>query len=182
VSRLVGASEGLAKHWIELNEMQRLVNKTLYDVVTHSPEETLAFGRSLAASLRPPCVALFEGDLGSGKTTLIKGIVAGLGAAREEEVTSPSFTLVHEYANRSTSAAMGQGTRVYHVDLYRVESAKELESLGLDEMFSAGSTVMIEWGDKLPEAPPAPIVRIRMEALQENDRRIVVEQENQIRA
>ncbi len=160
--------------------METLVNKTLYDIVTHSPEETLAFGRNLAASLQPPCVALFEGDLGSGKTTLIKGIVAGLGAAREEEVTSPSFTLVHEYANRSTSAAAGQGIRVYHVDLYRVESARELESLGLDEMFNPWSTVMIEWGDKLPETPPPPLVRIRMEALQENDRRIVVEQENQI--
>ena len=178
MSRLVGASEGLAKHWIKLNEMHRTVNKTLYDIVTHSPEETLAFGRSLAASLRPPCVALFEGDLGSGKTTLIKGIVAGLGAAREEEVTSPSFTLVHEYGKGSARSTPGQGTRVYHVDLYRVESARELESLGLDEMFNPWSTVMIEWGDKLPEIPPAPVVRIRMEALQESDRRIVVETEN----
>ena len=89
----------------------------LFDIVTHSPEETLAFGRRLAADLRPPCRVLLQGELGSGKTTLVKGIVLGLGVARPDEVTSPSFTLVHEY---------GDDNKVYHVDLYRVEHAQDL--------------------------------------------------------
>jgi tRNA threonylcarbamoyladenosine biosynthesis protein TsaE len=146
--------------------------------VTHSPEETLGFGRNLAAVLRPPCAVLLEGDLGSGKTTLTKGIVAGLGAAREEDVTSPSFTLVHEYT--STAAAPGKGIRVYHVDLYRIEGRREIESLGLDELFDARSTVIIEWGDKLPDQPPVPVFRIRLQALaeSESDRNIVVEKQN----
>ena len=80
--------------------------------MTHSPEETIVFGRDLAMELQPPCLVLIEGELGSGKTTLVKGLVAGLGAGREEEVTSPSFTLVHEY---------GGAPKVYHVDLYRVD-------------------------------------------------------------
>jgi tRNA threonylcarbamoyladenosine biosynthesis protein TsaE len=148
----------------------------LYDLVTHSPEETLAFGRSLAPILQPPCAVLLEGDLGSGKTTLTKGIVAGLGAAPEEDVTSPSFTLVHEYTN---SVAERPGIRVYHVDLYRIERYCEIESLGLDELFNALSTVIIEWGDKLPDKPPVPLFRIRLEALPESerDRNIVVEKE-----
>src|SRR5208282_1890944 len=78
--------------------------------VTHSPEETVLFGRELAVHLQPPCLVLLEGDLGAGKTTLVKGIVAGLGAASEDEVTSPSFTLVHEY---------GSVGKVFHADLYR---------------------------------------------------------------
>ena len=95
------------------------------EVETRSPEETIAFGRDLAKELQPPCLVLIEGELGSGKTTLVKGLVAGLGAGREEEVTSPSFTLVHEY---------GGAHKVYHVDLYRVETEAELATLGLEEL------------------------------------------------
>ncbi|MGH9327811.1 MAG: tRNA (adenosine(37)-N6)-threonylcarbamoyltransferase complex ATPase subunit type 1 TsaE [Terriglobia bacterium] len=152
-----------------------LVSQLLYDVTTHSADETIAFGQKLAKVLEPPCAVLLEGDLGSGKTTLTKGIVAGLGVAREEEVTSPSFTLVHEYGDRSGST--GQGIRVYHADLYRIEGWREIESLGLDELFGPQSTVLIEWGDKLPELPPGPKVRIRFEALGEDERRILVEKE-----
>lgn len=159
--------------------------KTLYNIVTHSPEETLAFGRELAAELCPPCVALLEGDLGSGKTTLTKGVVAGLGVASEDEVTSPSFTLVHEYGparnppslsnHPEKLAVRGNGTKVYHVDLYRVETPQEAESLGLEELFNPWSTVMIEWGDKLQEPPPGPVLRIRLEVTGEGERRIIVE-------
>lgn len=152
--------------------------KTLYDIVTHSPEETVDFGRKLASELRPPCVALLDGDLGSGKTTLTKGVVAGLGVALEEEVTSPSFTLVHEYGDvTGSSGGPERPVRVYHVDLYRVEGAREAESLGLDELYGPHSTVMIEWGDKLAERPPGPLVRIRMDVVAEDQRRIVVEKE-----
>lgn len=146
---------------------------TLYDVVTRSPEETIAFGRKLAADLRPPVLVLLEGDLGSGKTTLTKGVAAGLGAAREEEVTSPTFTLVHEYRAPEQGAPV-----VYHVDLYRVEGARETESLGLEDLFSPASTVMIEWGGKLAELPPEPVIRIRLEAAGEDERHIVVEKLN----
>jgi len=140
--------------------------KTIAKVVTHSPEETVAFGRDLARELQPPCLALLEGELGTGKTTLVKGIVAGLGAAREEDVTSPSFTLVHEY---------GSAAKVYHVDLYRVEDARELATLGLEDLEGQDATVLVEWGEKLRGTMAAPCLRVRMEHLGSDDRRIVVE-------
>ena len=145
------------------------VNQVL-DVVTHSAEETLAFGRELARELRPPCLVLLEGELGSGKTTLAKGIVAGLGAAREEEVTSPSFTLVHEY---------GRDPKVYHLDLYRVESARELATLGLEDLWAQDAIVIIEWGEKLWDNPRAPRVRIQLEHLTSDERRITVVRRNE---
>jgi len=141
--------------------------KTL-EVVTHSPEETLALGRALARELQPPCLVLLEGELGSGKTTLTKGIVAGLGAAREDEVTSPSFTLVHEY---------GSAPKVYHVDLYRVEGARDLETLGLDDLWNQQATVIVEWGEKLGASPLAPRVRIQLEYVAGENRRITVERD-----
>jgi tRNA threonylcarbamoyladenosine biosynthesis protein TsaE len=168
--------------------------KTLVEVVTHSPEETVAFGRELAEELRPPCLALLEGELGSGKTTLVKGIVAGLGAAREEDVTSPSFTLVHEYglpvrssrpsgiaapspAEREREAQAGAAGKVFHVDLYRIEDARELATLGLEDLAGQDITVLVEWGEKLAGSVPFPPggIRIRMEHLGSEDRRITVE-------
>jgi tRNA threonylcarbamoyladenosine biosynthesis protein TsaE len=135
-------------------------------IVTHSPEETMALGRELAAGLRPPCLVLLQGELGSGKTTLAKGIVAGLGAAREEEVTSPSFTLVHEY---------GRGRKVFHVDLYRIENSRELATLGLEELWSEDAIVIVEWGEKLWDNAPAPRIVIQMEYTSSAERRITVE-------
>jgi tRNA threonylcarbamoyladenosine biosynthesis protein TsaE len=159
--------------------------KTLAEVITHSPEETVAFGRELAKELRPPCLALLEGELGSGKTTLVKGIVAGLGAGREEDVTSPSFTLVHEYglpalvrqaADAEPAQAVSAG-KVYHVDLYRIEDARELATLGLEDLAGQDATVLVEWGEKLAGSGPVPPggIRIRMEHLGSEDRRITVE-------
>jgi tRNA threonylcarbamoyladenosine biosynthesis protein TsaE len=134
---------------------------------TRSPEETVALGRELGREFGPPCLVLLEGELGSGKTTLVKGIVAGLGAAPEEEVHSPSFTLVHEY---------GRDRKVYHVDLYRIEGgARELETLGLEDLVEQNATVLIEWGEKLDALGLAPQVRIRLEHLGGDHRRITVE-------
>ena len=155
--------------------MTPLAKETLYDIVTRSAEETIAFGRRLANVLQPPCIALLEGDLGSGKTTLTKGIVEGLGAATQDEVTSPSFTLVHEYGGGlATRPGIPSRPRVVHVDLYRIEDPREIGSLGLDEVFSSESTVLIEWGERLPQLPAGRLLRIRMEAVAESGRRIVV--------
>jgi tRNA threonylcarbamoyladenosine biosynthesis protein TsaE len=100
---------------------------------THSAEETIAFGRSLAAELTPPSLVLLRGDLGAGKTTLVKGIAEGFGAASADDVTSPTFTLVHEY--RGARAAL------FHIDLYRIETERELETLGLDDLIDRQHSV-----------------------------------------
>ncbi|MGC2021472.1 MAG: tRNA (adenosine(37)-N6)-threonylcarbamoyltransferase complex ATPase subunit type 1 TsaE, partial [Candidatus Sulfotelmatobacter sp.] len=110
------------------------------EITTRSAEETIAFGRTLTEMLAPPKLVLLRGDLGAGKTTLVKGIAAGFGAAEEEDVTSPTFTLVHEY--RSPRA------NLYHIDLYRVDTQRELETLGLDDLRAEGSVLLIEWGEK----------------------------------
>ena len=133
--------------------------------VTHSPEQTLATGRQLASEFHPPCLVILEGELGSGKTTLAKGIVAGLGAAREEAVSSPTFTLVHEYGNAN---------KVYHVDLYRIEDAGDLATLGLEEIMNEKAVVLVEWGERFSKIFPAPDFHIKLEHLGLEDRRITV--------
>jgi tRNA threonylcarbamoyladenosine biosynthesis protein TsaE len=112
------------------------------ETTTHSPEETIAFGRSLAEFLSPPKLVLLRGDLGAGKTTLVKGIAAGFGAAKEDDVTSPTFTLIHEYR--------GPRANLFHIDLYRIETQRELETLGLDDLRAENSILLIEWGEKFP--------------------------------
>src|ERR1700731_4124298 len=112
------------------------------EITTQSAEETVAFGQTLAAFLPPPKVVLLRGDLGAGKTTLVKGIAAAFEAAAEEDVTSPTFTLVHEYR--------GPRANVYHIDLYRIDTRRELETLGLDDLRSESSILLIEWGEKFP--------------------------------
>ena len=104
---------------------------------THSAEETMQAGREMAAMLAAPKLLILRGDLGAGKTTLVKGIAAGLGAAKEPDVTSPTFTLVHEYESS-----------LYHLDLYRLEKEGELHTLGIDEMQRGDALVLIEWGEK----------------------------------
>lgn len=141
-------------------------SRILLKRVTHSPEETVNFGRELAKNFPASTTVLLEGELGSGKTTLVKGIVACLAGISEEEVTSPSFTLVHEY---------GRENKVYHVDLYRIEGRGELPSLGLDDLEAEGATVLIEWGEKFGGEFPEPCFRIRMEHLGDDERQIVVE-------
>jgi tRNA threonylcarbamoyladenosine biosynthesis protein TsaE len=141
--------------------------------ITRSPEETIELGRRLAKQLVPPVLVLLLGELGAGKTTLTKGIVAGLGAASEEEVTSPTFTLIHEYG------AGGNAPRVYHVDLYRIENVRELETLGLDDLLAERAVVIVEWGEKLGPAlrqfaPGRSVVEIHFEAPSDTERRIEV--------
>ena len=135
-------------------------------IITHSVEETIAFGQTLAAELTPPLLILLRGDLGAGKTTLVKGIAEGFGAASADDVTSPTFTLVHEY--RGARAAL------YHIDLYRVDTERELETLGLDDLAGPESILLIEWGEKFPRFVRERDVEIALERVAENERRIQV--------
>src|SRR5450755_506601 len=124
---------------------------------THSAEETIAFGRSLAAELSPPLVVLLHGDLGAGKTTLVKGIAEGFEAARAEDATSPTFTLVHEYR--------GPHTTLYHIDLYRIDTERDLETLALDDLIAPNTILLVEWGEKFPRLLRDQNVEISLERL-----------------
>ncbi|HZS99414.1 MAG TPA: tRNA (adenosine(37)-N6)-threonylcarbamoyltransferase complex ATPase subunit type 1 TsaE [Terriglobales bacterium] len=139
---------------------------TTREVITHSAEETTAFGRTLTGLLAPPKLVLLRGDLGAGKTTLIKGIAAAFEAASEEDVTSPTFTLVHEY--RSPRA------NLFHIDLYRIDTPRELDTLGLDDLVSEKSILLIEWGEKFSRFVRDRDIEIAIERLGDNDRKIVV--------
>jgi tRNA threonylcarbamoyladenosine biosynthesis protein TsaE len=133
------------------------------EVISSSAEETMEIGRQLAKRLRPPVLVLLSGDLGSGKTTISKGIISGLGIAREEEVTSPTFTLVHVFRKQFT---------VYHVDLYRVEGFHDLESLGLEDAFAEPAIVIIEWAERFAMRTDWPQVTIHLEHAEADKRRI----------
>jgi tRNA threonylcarbamoyladenosine biosynthesis protein TsaE len=132
---------------------------------TSTEAETVALGARLAAEL-PRGVVLLVGNLGAGKTTLAKGIASGVGAASPDDVSSPTFTLIHEY---------GHGL-VYHVDLYRLEEAREVASLGLDDLIDSGALVLIEWGERFPELFPPPRTEIHLRALPDDSREIEVRQ------
>ena len=136
------------------------------DFTTNSPEETIALGRELASLLTPPKVVVLTGDLGAGKTTLVKGIAQGFHAASEENVTSPTFTLIHEYR--------GPLVTIYHIDLYRIDTPRELETLGLDDLMTDNSVLLIEWGEKFTRFQRERDVEIALERVSENKRRIAV--------
>ena len=141
--------------------------KLLQEITTQSADETVAFGRTLAELLMPPKLVLLRGDLGAGKTTLVKGIAAAFEAAAEEDVTSPTFTLVHEYR--------GPRATLYHIDLYRVDTPRELETLALDDLRSESSLLLIEWGEKFPRLLRERDVEISLEREGESRRRIKLE-------
>lgn len=131
---------------------------------TASEEETIALGQQLARELPSRAVVLLIGNLGAGKTTLAKGIVQGLGAVKAEEVSSPTFTLIHEYS-----------PRVYHIDLYRLDEPREVASLGLDEIFEREAVVLLEWGERFPQLLPRERIEIRLERTGDDTRVITVE-------
>ena len=134
------------------------------EFITKSPEETIALGRKLAEMLAPPKLVLLRGNLGAGKTTLVKGIAQGFQAASEEDVTSPTFTLVHEYR--------GPSATLYHIDLYRVDTPRELETLGLDDLMCEKCVLLIEWGEKFARFEGERDVEIALESIAESERRI----------
>ncbi len=131
---------------------------------TRSEEETIALGRELAREL-PSGAVLLIGNLGAGKTTLAKGIVEGRNAATANDVSSPTFTLIHQYGGENP---------VYHVDLYRLDEVREVEKLGLDDLFASGALVLLEWAERFPSLLPRDRTEIRLRALPDESREISV--------
>lgn len=134
------------------------------EILTHSAEETIEQGRQLGLRLKPPALILLSGELGAGKTTFTKGLAAGLGAALEDEVTSPTFTLIHKYDRGPLPA--------YHIDLYRIADARDLSTLGVEDIFGETAVVIVEWPEKLELSLDWPVLRIHLEHVDENTRRI----------
>ncbi len=116
----------------------------VHEFITQSGADTVGVGRKLARLLKPPQLLVLRGDLGTGKTTLVKGIAQALDAAEPDEVTSPTFTLLHEY----DGVQDGRPVKLFHLDVYRLEGERQLETLGLDELLTPDALVLVEWGEK----------------------------------
>ena len=135
---------------------------------TRSVAGTLNIAKRVAEILLPtPRLVILRGDLGAGKTTLVKGIAATLGAADPEEVTSPTFTLVHEYC--------GPKVKIYHLDLYRLETERELATLSIDEMIAdPAALVLVEWGEKFPSVLTLATGEVAIENLGGDERLLII--------
>jgi len=133
---------------------------------SHSSEETTQLGRTLAAELKTGSLVLLRGDLGAGKTTLVKGIAEAFRAAEAEAVTSPTFTLIHEYR--------GPEVTLYHIDLYRIDTQRELDTLALDDLMEPNTILLIEWGEKFERFQKERDVEIAIENLGGDERQIRV--------
>lgn len=132
---------------------------------TRTEDETIDLGAKLAAAWPRPCVVLLIGNLGAGKTTLAKGIAEGLAAARAEDVSSPTFPLIHEY---------GSSGALVHIDLYRLDTLEEVATLGLDDIFARTAVVLLEWAERFPSILPPDRIEVRIEALSDDTRQIEV--------
>ena len=135
-------------------------------IETRSEEETIALGEEIGRALPRPAVVLLIGELGAGKTTIAKGIVKGLGAAAPEDVSSPTFTLIHEF---------GEQAKVYHIDLYRIERPSEVIALGLDDLLNENAILLVEWGERFPALWPPERVEIRLAWKDESTREVSVQ-------
>jgi tRNA threonylcarbamoyladenosine biosynthesis protein TsaE len=131
---------------------------------TGSADETTQLGRELAARIKPGNLVLLRGELGAGKTTMVKGIAEGFQAALADEVTSPTFTLIHEYR--------GPAVTLYHIDLYRIDTQRELDTLALDDLMDSRSILLIEWGEKFERFRRERDLEIVIEHLSADRRRI----------
>ena len=135
---------------------------------TRSVNGTIAIAATIAEILRAPRVVVLRGDLGAGKTTLVKGWVEALGMGTADAVTSPTFTLVHEYR--------GDRGVVYHLDLYRLETERELEELGLEEMAAEpGAVLLLEWGEKFQSVVERADAEVAMAHLEGDERSLLVQ-------
>jgi tRNA threonylcarbamoyladenosine biosynthesis protein TsaE len=142
----------------------------MYEFTTMSGTDTVEVGRKLAHLLAPPQLLILRGDLGTGKTTLVKGIAEALEAAEADEVTSPTFTLIHEY----DGALDGRPVKLYHLDVYRLEGERQLETLGLDELISQDALVLVEWGEKFKSIRKKATGEIAINSVVGDARRITV--------
>jgi tRNA threonylcarbamoyladenosine biosynthesis protein TsaE len=133
---------------------------------THSADETTDLGRRLASELKPGSIVLLRGDLGAGKTMMVKGIAEGFNAAKAEDVTSPTFTLIHEYR--------GPAVTLYHIDLYRIDTQRELDTLALDDLMTPRSILLIEWGEKFARFVKERDVEIAIENKGAEDRVVTI--------
>src|ERR1039458_7064568 len=127
-----------------MTEAAALAEGKTYEFTTQTGADTVAVGRKLAGLLKPPQFLLLRGELGTGKTTLVKGIAQALDAAEPDEVTSPTFTLIHQF----DGSREGKPVKLYHLDVYRLESERQLETLGLDDLLTPDALVVVEWGEK----------------------------------
>ncbi len=141
-----------------------------HEFTTHSGADTVEVGRKLVRLLAPPQLLLLKGDLGTGKTTLVKGIAQALDAAEPDEVTSPTFTLLHEY----DGSLDGRPIKLYHIDVYRLESERQLETLGLDELLTPDALVLVEWGEKFKSIRKKATGEIEVASVGGDERRITV--------
>lgn len=132
--------------------------------ISRSPADTETFGRDLAERAAPGSVIALVGDLGAGKTQIVKGFVAGCNC--NTAATSPTFTLLHEYG--------GGRLPVYHFDFYRLENAAELEQIGIDEYLAGNGVCVIEWADRFPDAIPSAATWIELRQTSESEREIIV--------
>jgi len=144
------------------NRQSQIENYQVATFISNSPAETEAIGRQLAAHIDVGSILALKGDLGSGKTLLVKGLVAGLGSSGD--VTSPTFTIVHEYR--------GGRVPVYHFDFFRLEDRQSVARLGLDDYFFGDGVSVIEWADRFPEFVPEQARWILFEIKSENTRAI----------
>ena len=142
----------------------------VHKFTTHNGADTVEVGRKLAGLLRPPQLLILRGDLGTGKTTLVKGIAQALDAAEADEVTSPTFTLLHEYDGEQN----GKPVKLYHLDVYRLEGERQLETLGLDELLTPDALVFVEWGDKFKSIRKKATGEILIESSGGDGRKITV--------
>jgi tRNA threonylcarbamoyladenosine biosynthesis protein TsaE len=135
-----------------------------WQFLSHSGKETISVGHRIADLLVPPKFLILRGDLGAGKTTLVKGIAEALDAAEADEVTSPTFTLIHEYEGTRSVDGRREPVLLYHLDLYRIQNERQLDSLGLDDLAGPDSLVLVEWGEKFPSVQKRSQGEIEMRA------------------
>ncbi len=133
-------------------------------IKTNSADETIAIGERLGKLLSPGNVIALYGDLGAGKTTLTRGIAAGIGL--DADIHSPTFTLIHEHAGRIP---------IYHVDLYRLSSEQEVETLGLEEYIYSDGVTIIEWGDRMKSMLPVERLDITLKMTGDTERQLIFE-------
>ncbi len=141
-------------------------------MISTSETETFQAGRELAESLPLPAHILLYGDLGAGKTSFTRGLAAGFGLRQIEDVSSPTFTLINEYAGEDAGRA-----RIYHIDLYRIDTGR-LDGLGLDEIFDdPNAAVIVEWAERLGSFQTPGAVQVFMEYVDEGSRKIEIRRE-----